>query len=347
MKVSEIGEFGLIDILRKLVQESRAVDKGVSPGASEKRSGLLIGIGDDAAVWLGDGGLTLATTDTMVEDVHFKVGLGSWRDLGWKAMAVNISDIAAMGGEPSYALVTLGLPIHTEVEDIVELYGGIMEAASVYNVAIAGGDIVRSPCFMITVALTGHLFGSRPWDDALLLRSAASPGDLVAVTGYLGSSAGGLRCARGEGVGVKEDREYLSMVHLRPAPRVDAGIAARKAGVRCAMDVSDGTVADLSKLCSASAVSAILYCGSLPVHPSLKLVFPQDWTSLALYGGEDYELLLVSSEESISKAMEQAGVPVSIIGRIEAGAPGDVIVIGEDGAEVPWAGGGWDHLKDR
>lgn len=346
MKVSELGEFGLIDILNKMVQEAKVgMHEGLEPSAIGHD--LVIGIGDDAAAWRPVGYIELATTDTMVQDIHFKVGFGSWSDIGWKALAVNISDIAAMGGEPTYALITLGLPVDTEVENIRDLYDGLIQASKEYGLAIAGGDIVRSLSFFVTVALMGRANMGKSGDRELLLRSAAAPGDLVAVTGFVGSSAGGLRCLRGQGKGKKGDRDYLAKAHLRPTPRVSEGRAAVDAGVKCAMDVSDGTVADLSKLCTASGVSAVLYSRSLPVHPSLKSAFPEEWLSLALFGGEDYELLFAASEERISTLQSQIETSVSAIGRIEAGKSGSVTIIGESGDEVLWEGGGWDHLKDK
>ena len=146
MKVSELGEFGLIDRLAEAL--------AARPMAESARR-LVAGIGDDAAVWRSDGGATIATTDTLVADVHFLPGRTPWSAVGWKALAVNASDIAAMGGAPDFALVTLMLPGDTLVEDMDALYGGLGEAAKMYDITIAGGDIVRSATLAISVTLTG------------------------------------------------------------------------------------------------------------------------------------------------------------------------------------------------
>ena len=187
MQIKDLGEFGLIELLNALVtRERRGLDNGAAFGFR-----LLVDTGDDTAAWNAAPATELFTTDTVVEGVHFTRKTTPWRDLGWKSLASNISDIAAMGGLPLYALVTLGLPPETEVADIEELYRGMLEIGSQYGVAIVGGDLVRSPGVFITVALTGIHSGPP------MLRSAARPGHQVAVTGYLGSSGGGLKLMLG------------------------------------------------------------------------------------------------------------------------------------------------------
>ena len=143
VKVSELGEFGLIDLLAKMAD--RTQDKETAA-----RQQLIIGIGDDAAAWYGDASIQLATVDSLIQDVHFLLDIVPWEDLGWKAMAVNLSDIAAMGGSPLYALVTLGLKPETEVEDVHALYRGMLSACQEYKCRIVGGDMVRSPVTFIS-----------------------------------------------------------------------------------------------------------------------------------------------------------------------------------------------------
>ncbi len=147
MKVSELGEFGLIERLTAVLASE---NDGVAPER------LLVGIGDDAAVWRNDTSATVATTDTLVADVHFLPGRTPWRDVGWKSIAVNVSDIAAMGCWPNFALVTLGLPADVESDDMEELYAGVGEAAKNYGVTVTGGDVVRAPVVFVSVVLTGR-----------------------------------------------------------------------------------------------------------------------------------------------------------------------------------------------
>ena len=188
MQIQELGEFGVIDLLNRMVVQRR--------GPSDLPAGLsfdlLVDTGDDTAAWRTKEATELFTTDTVVEEVHFTRETTPWRDLGWKCIASNVSDIAAMGGLPRYCLITLGLPPDTEVSDLEELYHGMLEIANKYGVAIVGGDMVRSPVAFITVGLTGVHQGSP------MLRSNARPGDQVAVTGFLGGSGGGLRMMLGQ-----------------------------------------------------------------------------------------------------------------------------------------------------
>jgi len=151
MKVSELGEFGLIDLLEKKIAESPAMQP--PPGE------LIIGIGDDTAAWRGDDSVQLATVDSMVQDVHFSLETATWKEIGWKSLAINLSDIAAMGGIPDYALVALSMPENTAVEDVGALYEGMIELAGQSKVAIAGGNVSRSPVVSITVTVIGSSTG--------------------------------------------------------------------------------------------------------------------------------------------------------------------------------------------
>jgi thiamine-monophosphate kinase len=176
--VGELGEFGLIERLAAVV-------------GAEVPADLILGIGDDAAAWWVGEQVLLATTDTLVEGVHFLPEFAPWVDVGWKALAVNVSDIAAMGGEPLFALVTLALPPGSEVAFAEELYGGLMECAREYGVTVAGGDVVRAPQVSVTVALIGRA-QMREGEPLLMRRDGAKAGDVIAVTGTLGDSAAGL-----------------------------------------------------------------------------------------------------------------------------------------------------------
>ncbi|MBN1160651.1 MAG: thiamine-monophosphate kinase, partial [Dehalococcoidales bacterium] len=178
MKVSKLGEFGLIDLLNRMIKESK-----INAVSAE----LILGIGDDTAAWKGTGQIQLATVDTMVQGVHFTPETTTWEELGWKSLAINVSDIAAMGGIPRYALVALALPYDAESDNIARLYKGMIKIAKEYKVAIIGGNISRAPQISVTVTVLGN----SP-DDKILKRSGARVGDTVAVTGYAGSAAAGL-----------------------------------------------------------------------------------------------------------------------------------------------------------
>jgi thiamine-monophosphate kinase len=327
MKVSEIGEFGLIDLLAKIAPE----------GGPEHR--MLVGIGDDAAAWRGDDSTVLATTDAMVEGVHFTRGT-PWWELGWKALAVNLSDIAAMGGMPAYALVDLSLPGDSEVEDVARLYRGMADLANQHKVAIVGGNITSAPVVMIAITVIG-----RGLKEGLLRRSAAVPGDRIAVTGCLGSAAVGLRMLKDNLKLAPETVAFLRKAHLQPQPRIPEGQALVKRGVRTAIDISDGLVADLGHLCAASKVGATVRVNAVPIHPLVKEAFGKDALRLALTGGEDYELLFTASERIIDdvKASLGADSPVTVIGEIGDGA--GVVLLGEDGRPYHIDGHGWDHFQ--
>jgi len=326
MKVGELGEFGLIELIAETV------------GKASRRD-LILGIGDDTAAWRTDGSIQLGTTDILIQNVHFTLDIATWRELGWKALAVNISDIAAMGGTPSFALVSLGLPQETEVDNVVELYRGMKEIASKFDVDIVGGNISRSPVVIIDVSLIGKA------SDALLTRSAAAPGDQIAVTGYLGLSAAGLQMLKSERKLNSKTTAFFREAHLRPRPRVAEGQILVQHGVRAAIDLSDGLLSDLTHICQASRVSAKLWIDKLPIHALLRSAFKKESLRLALSGGEDYELLFTARSEIMAKLTDIMSSPVTVIGEIVSDAPGQVTLLDEQGKAVKWDVGGWDHFK--
>ena len=336
-RINELGEFGLIDLLNKMIVEQRsAVNNALAHGFQ-----LLVDTGDDTAAWKTVEGTELFTTDTVVEGIHFTRSTTPWADLGWKSLASNISDIAAMGGLPTYALITLGLPPETEVEDIRELYRGMLEISNTYGVALVGGDMVRSPVVFITVALTGY-HSTRP-----MLRTTGKAGDMIGVTGPLGGSGGGLRLMldkeKTDFAVSQESTEYLKRCHRRPQPAVDEGRILASAGIATAMDVSDGLADDLSKLCRASGLAARLYSEQIPVHPLLKEAFPERYLELALYGGEDYLLLFTAKSELMDRVMPQLEHG-SVVGELVSGDPGRVVIVDGSGKETEAGRGGWDHF---
>ena len=330
MNVSDLGEFGLIELLAKIV------------GPAESKS-VLIGIGDDAACWRTEASIQLATTDSLIQGVHFTLSTTTWRELGWKALAVSLSDIAAMGGQPQYAMVSLGLPGDTEVASIAELYEGMAELSRLFDVSIVGGDSVEAPVVMLSLVVIGKAQESQN----ILSRSAAAPGDLIALTGYLGASAAGMAMLE-QGPGFfQEDENIITTLreaHLKPRPRIAEGQVLVHHGVKAAIDLSDGLVSDLSKLCKASGVGARLFMNQIPIHSMVRDNFADDSINLALSGGEDYELLFTAPGEIMKKIGTEIACPVTVIGEVIA-KPKRVKIIDEHGNEIKLEKEGWEHFS--
>ena len=336
MRISDLGEFGLIELVQRWTRDPGHPVEGSLAAVCR----AVVDNGDDAAaVTFATAGVTeLYTTDTMVDGIHFTAETTPWRDLGWKAIASNVSDVAAMGGTPAFALVTLGLPADTPVNGIKELYSGMNEICREFGARVIGGDMVRSPVGFVTVALTGIAAG-KP-----MVRTAARPGHLVGVTGPVGGSAGGLR-AMLEKFGTEGPaRDRLTITHRRPRPHVAEGQTLVANGIEAAMDVSDGLADDLAKLCAASGVAAHLSADKVPADPALKSVFPEDWLDLALYGGEDYVLLFTAPPEVMRAVINRLPDSAAIIGEITDGEAGAVTVLDADGNPRLRGGAGWDHF---
>ncbi len=347
MQIKDLGESGVINLLTRMV-----VDQRTGPGNGPSFSfELTVDNGDDTAAWSLDQSSgqsagqadsprfnELFTTDTMVEGVHFTRKTIPWQDLGWKSVAANISDVASMGGSPTYALITLGLPPNTEVGDLESLYQGMLEVSNEYGLAIVGGDMVRSPVVFITVSLTGVMRGQP------LLRTGALPGDLVAVTGYLGGSGGGLKLMLQKPSEKGETADYLRECHRRPRPAVAVAQTLIESEITTAMDVSDGLAVDLAKLCQASGVSGTIFADRLPMHPFLSSRFPKDCMDLALGGGEDYVLLFAGQPAKINHLVSELPGGGAVVGEILEGEPGRVTVVDANGQELSAHNRGWDHF---
>ncbi len=337
MKVSELGEFGLINLLAKMAYSARN-----NKQASWQQ--LITGIGDDAAAWRSDASTQLATIDSFIQDIHFTLGAASWEDLGWKAIAVNLSDIAAMGGIPRYALVSLALPGHTEVEDVTALYKGMIDLAQRFEVAIVGGDTSSAPLVAINITILGSTGGQ---DKHILTRSAVKLGDKVAVTGYLGAAAAGVMMLNGKFQFSPEATACFKKAFLRPSPRIAEGQLLVEQGVKTAIDISDGLIQDLSHICKASQVGARIEIDRIPVQPEVRANFGDRALELALSGGEDYELLFTGSTEAIDKIKKVASCPVAIIGEIITDKTGEITLVDKNGKPFNLAKTGWEHFAPR
>ena len=334
MKLSELGEFGLINLIRNSV--ARYEKSWRTPW-----QGVLVSIGDDTAAWSNDNHIQLATTDTLVQGVHFDPDVVTWEELGWKALAVNLSDIAAMGGIPKYALLSLALPSDLEVEDISKFIDSMLHMAKEFGVAIVGGNVATSPNVVITVTIIGCSKGK-----AMLKRSTASSGEQIAVTGYLGLSAAGLEMLKGKAISDPEVSNILRRAHFKPMPRVKEGQILIEQGVKTAIDISDGLIDDLDHICESSKVNAKVKIEQVPVHTVVKANFP-NYRELALCGGEDYELLFTADEATVDRAKQALNCTVTVIGDItNEKLPTRVTVVGSKGNIIPYKKGGWEHFKD-
>lgn len=342
MQVNEISEFDLIEKLSHVIQCSQAKILGKKDKFGFK---LKISIGDDAAVWEAPKGNRVLTTDTMVEKVHFELPQIGWRNLGWKALAVNLSDVAAMACKPLYSVVTLGLRGNLPVDGLIEMYEGMMELCAKYGGTIVGGNIVHSPVFFVSIAVVGTSSSlNHP-----LNRHSAKPGEKIAVTGNIGCSSGGLRITQENPQEKsrldKDTFDHLYSAHNTPIPRIIEGTTLSENGATSAIDISDGLTDDLMKLCVSSGVSGNIYSNQIPVDDFLKSAFPDSWLHFALSGGEDYELLFTGPTEAIEKMEQLIDVPISVIGEIVEGIP-NVTVLDSNSKSIPIdTKGGWDHFK--
>jgi len=328
-----LGEFGLINLIRSSITGYEDSDR--TPWQE-----IIVGIGDDAAAWRSANHIQLATTDTLVQDIHFDLDVINWEELGWKALAVNLSDIAAMGGIPKFALLSLALPGEMEVEDISKFVNSMMHLAREFGVAIVGGNVATAPNLIITVTIMGC-----SKSEVILKRSTASPGEKIAVTGYLGLSAAALEMFKGNLILDPETSNVLRKAHFKPVPRVKEGQILVDRGIKTAIDISDGLIADLGHICELSKVSARIKVEQIPVHPAVTANFT-NYQELALSGGEDYELLFTANKATIARAKQDLNCPVTVIGEItEEELPTRVTVVDSKGSIIPYKKGGWEHFK--
>ncbi len=316
---------------------------------SGEAPGVLVGVGDDAAVVRPGTGSTVITTDMLLEGVHFDLPAIAPVDLGAKSIVVNVSDIAAMGGSPRYAVVSLGLPPTVETAWVIEFYGGMRAACDEYALSLVGGDTSRAEVVTIAVTVVGEVA-----PGAAVTRAGARPGDLIGVTGSLGAAAGGLLLSRmhpsrlGRALREPWGRALLEALH-RPAARVGEGQTLAQAGATAMMDLSDGLSKDLSRLCAASGCGARVRLDRVPVSDALRSAagtLGVDALEVALSGGEDYELLVTLDATAFDRAQEELherfGVTLAEVGvMIDEG-----LVAVDDAGERPLEPKGWDHFSD-
>jgi len=338
-----MNEFDFIKRIRAAAEK-----RGVAPR-------LIRGIGDDAAV-IGQitGRDNVVTADLLVEDVDFRRGATPPSLLGHKALAVSLSDIAAMGGRPLWALLSIGLP--QDIWDstfLDELYDGVFAIADRYDVRLIGGDISRTPeKIVIDSTVIGECASTRA-----VTRSGAKPGDHIFVTGSLGGSAAGLRLIeQGARLGKRRPRNVdadslhqLLLRHLQPEPRVGWGLVLGQEDLATAMiDISDGLSSDLHHLCEESHVGASIESQRIPTNPLVIELCGRralDPLLLALHGGEDFELLFTVSPGNVAQLPKKVdGVEVTYLGVIKEASDG--VRIAEGSREWDLEPGGWQHFKN-
>lgn len=329
-----LGEQAIIDLVARSVSRS-----GPRP---------VVGIGDDAAVLsLPDRFEALLTTDLLTDGVHFLADRTPGALLGRKALAVNLSDIAAMGGEAHSAVVSLGLPRDTKATYARDLVRGLAGMARLYGVAVVGGDTCAARTMFVNVALLGVVEKGRA-----VLRSGARAGEGLYVTGALGASAAGLALLSGRSRGARRvpaaARAAAVRAHLDPVPRTVFGRALGLSGLATAMiDLSDGLAQDLPRLCRASRKGAVLLEAALPVHPAATAVLGGERALQAAWsGGEDYELLFsarLESERHLARLARRLRIPLARIGQVRSRREG-IRVLGRDGCYHPLPRGGFEHF---
>jgi thiamine-monophosphate kinase len=334
LKLKDLGEFNFID--------------RITPGCDVgDPSHVVKGIGDDAAVTLAPAGVQLVTTDLLLERVHFIRDTISPYQLGYKALAVNLSDIAAMGGTPLDAYVSIAVPPEVPVEELDAIYDGMKNLAAASNVNLLGGDTTGSKRDLcINIVVIGN---AQP--DEVLFRSGARAGDRILTTGTLGDSAGGLAVILSDPAVPAEVSAALLEAHYQPEMYLDeARIFATSGLVHASIDLSDGLASDLRHICRASGVGAIVDVDAIPISDELHTLCEatgENSLDLAIGGGEDYRLLVTVDpagvEQLVKRIAEATGRVLHDIGRIEDGE--GIRLRDPNGTLRPLSASGWDHFR--
>lgn len=316
MELRDLGEFGLIDRIKEKLPPPI--------------QGVLKGIGDDAAICALDKDQALVSTvDLLIEGIHFDLSYTPPYLLGRKSLAVNLSDVAAMGAKPLYALVSIALPIRLKVEFVDEFISGFLEMAQENSVSLIGGDTSASPDKLF-ISITLLAEGAQ---DKLVCRQGAAEGDDIYITGTLGDSLGGMKILQQrKRESLSQAESYLVARHLNPSARVKEGqIIAQRNLAHAMIDVSDGLLSDLAHICAASKVGATIWIEGIPLSSSLKIIAENNgepaW-KIALLGGEDYELLFTAPAEKAAEILElnkEWNCGVTKIGQIEPWGHGLIV----------------------
>jgi len=332
--LKEIGEFGFI--------------KKISRGCLVRPENIIKAIGDDAAAFVANADrISLITTDLLVERIHFLRKSISGFDLGYKSLAVNLSDIAAMGGDAREAFVSIAIPDDCTLGFLEDLYDGMKKLAARFDVNILGGDTTRSKIdLIINIVVYGTVARVE-----LLCRDAARPGDIIFSSGCLGDSKAGLHLILNDIAADSAELQNLHRAHVLPEPHLREGrFLATRPGIHAAIDTSDGLSSDLGHIAEESGVGATLYADSIPISDSLEkfcVRFDVDPVEHALSGGEDYTLLCTAAPEYADAIahdfQKQFKRPLYRIGEITAVSGLEIIY--PDGTAKPISMTGWNHFK--
>ena len=336
MKVSELGEYSLVARLCERLERIFGIDKRVK-----------VGLGDDAAVIELNGVQVALTIDTQLENAHFRRRWMPPFDLGWKSVAVSVSDVVAMGGKPVAALLGLGLTGEEPVSFVDEFYEGAIAMCQSMGVLLLGGDTVRSNVGLAVSSVVLGIVEGEP-----IRRNGARVGDYVIVTGFLGEAAAGFWLLEQDIANVKTSPllSHCMERFMRPTPRLNSLPVLRSFPVHAAIDISDGLVIDAQRVASASKVQITLDIAKLPLSQAIQesaKATVKDALTLALTGGEDYELLLFAPPQvatDICQALTEKGIPAHQIGFVSgAHESGQVLGRYPDGTLSP-LGGGFQHF---
>ncbi|MFK3939058.1 thiamine-phosphate kinase [Alkalihalobacillus sp. NPDC078783] len=315
--------------------------------ASHHQPSLVMGIGDDAAVYASTEGMReVVCVDTMIEGVHFTKDTLSPYQIGRKALAINVSDLAAMGAVPRFYLVSIAIPSLWNDEDLNDLYKGMQELADKWKMDLIGGDTVSAKeSLVITVTAIGQV------EEAVsLYRNKAAPGDIVFITGTVGSSAAGLGLLleKGRYASFNKSEAELVFMHQQPEPQVEAGRLCARTQARISLnDISDGVASEASELAVASDVSIYLEADQIPFHPALDEFDKGQKLAFAFNGGEDFQLIGTIEETAFSLFLEdalKAGIQIQRIGKVKEKAEHPVYVTENDQLK-PLQKGGFNHFK--